>query len=376
MTSSALPPETGDEAPIDAEFEPAPSAPQSDKASGRGPGWAAFGGLGLIALVSLILAAAGAGLIPGLAPGTSKVAALETRLSELETARTASNDQATEQAAEISALKGRADSLRADRTRSVTDLRALRDEIDEIQTDLAALQRARVATLADEGTSDGTGSSNLAALETRISALEDALVSQLDGYNLALDLMKTRVDALEEKAGAEGLTATAATNSRTEAALALSAIEAAARRGRPFLSAHQRLQAAMPGNEAVSALAPVAPKAIPTLTELTADLPQLIDAALDQEAESSTGGSGWMRSLFGDGIQVRRDGATTTRDHLSLASAALDSGELAETIEHIRAIDADLQPVFTDWLQNAQDRHLLEETLEALRLTMIAEERP
>lgn len=378
MTSSSLPPDSGDDLPIDAEFEPAAPKSGADVSPGKGPGWAAFGGLGLIALAGFVLAAASAGLIPGFQPGAGKVSDLENRVDAFEAAQSGTADQATNQAAEIAALKGRADSLRADRTRTVTDMRALRDEIDAIQADLAALQRARVATLAEEasdGDSPGT-SASLAALETRIAALEDALVSQLDGYNLALDLLKSRLDALEEKAGSETLTAKAANNNRTESALALSAIEAAARRGRPFLSAHQRLAAAMPGNDAVANLASVASKAVPTRSDLTAAFPALVDEALDREAQSASGGSGWMRSVFGDGIQVRRKDAVTTRDHLDLARTALDGGELAETIEHIRAIDADLQPVFTDWVQNAEDRHLLEETLEALRLTMIAEERP
>ena len=378
MTSSSLPPDSGDDLPIDAEFEPAAPKSGADVSPGKGPGWAAFGGLGLIALAGFVLAAASAGLIPGFQPGAGKVSDLENRVDAFEAAQSGTADQATNQAAEIAALKGRADSLRADRTRTVTDMRALRDEIDAIQADLAALQRARVATLAEEasdGDSPGT-SASLAALETRIAALEDALVSQLDGYNLALDLLKSRLDALEEKAGSETLTATAANNNRTESALALSAIEAAARRGRPFLSAHQRLAAAMPGNDAVANLASVASKAVPTRSDLTAAFPALVDEALDREAQSASGGSGWMRSVFGDGIQVRRKDAVTTSDHLDLARTALDGGELAETIEHIRAIDADLQPVFTDWVQNAEDRHLLEETLEALRLTMIAEERP
>lgn len=378
MPSSSLPPETGDDLPIDAEFEPAAQKPGPDKSPGSGPGWAAFGGLGLIAVSGFALAAAGTGLIPGFQPGAGKVADLETRIDAFEATQSTTTNQATSQAAEIAALKGRADSLRADRTRSVTDMRAVRDEIDAIQADLAALQRARVATLADEASDDGNSipSADLAGLETRIAALEDALVSQLDGYNLALELLKSRLDRLEEKAGSESLTATAATNNRTDAALALSAIEAAARRGRPFLSAHQRLATAMPGNDAVASLASLAPKAVPTRSDLIAALPALIDGALNREAQSASDGSGWMRSVFGDGIQVRRKDAVTTRDHLDRASAALEGGELTETIEHIRAIDADLQPVFTDWLQNAEDRYLLEETLEALRLTMIAEERP
>lgn len=378
MTSSSLPPETGDDLPIDAEFEPAETKPVSEPRNRRGPGWMAYAGLAAIALIGLVLSAANAGLIPGFHPGAGQVTALESRIDTLAATQSTNADQAVGQNAEIAALKGRADSLRADRTRTVTDMRAIRDEIDAIQTDIAALQRARVASLA-EGAGDTGGSSSsadIAALNARISAVEDALVSQLDGYNLALDLLKSRLDSLEEKAGAESLTATAATNSRTEAALALSAIEAAARRGRPFLSAYQRLNAAMPENDAVRRLSPISTKAIPTQTDLIETFPALIDDALDLEASANSSGTGWMRGLFGDGIQVRRKNAVTTRDHLDRATTALTSGELSETIEHIRAIDADLQPVFTDWVQNAEDRHLLEETLEALRLTMIAEERP
>ena len=377
MTSSSLPPETGDDLPIDAEFEPADTTPAAEQKSGRGPGWTAFFALGLFAVAGFALSAANSGLIPGFKPGERKLNSLETRIDALSATQTSNTENAVSQGAEIAALKGRADSLRADRTRTVTDMRAIRDEVEAIQADIAALQRARVASLAEDGSdASSTSSESVAALDARISAIEDALVSQLDGYNLAIDLLKTRLDALEEKAGSESLTATSATNNRTEAALALSAIEAAARRGRPFLSAYQRLNTAMPGNNAVRSLSSVSSKAVPTRADLTATLPALIDQALDQDAQARSGGSGWMRDLFGDGIQVRRKDAVTTRDHLDRATAALEAGELSDTIEHIRAIDADLQPVFTDWVQNAEDRHLLEETLEALRLTMIAEERP
>ena len=83
-----------------------------------------------------------------------------------------------------------------------------------------------------------------------------------------------------------------------------------------------------------------------------------------------------MRGLFGDGIQVRQSGEVTTGDQLDAAAAALQVGDLGNAIQSVRALEANLQPVFTDWLDNADNRLLLEETLEALRLTMIAEERP
>lgn len=378
MSDSSLPPSPGDDMPIDAEFEPAKPAPAAKKARGSGPGWIPFGVLGGITLLSLILSAASMGFVPGLSPASDRFEALETQVSNLQTTGTSQSTRSESLASEITDLSARADSLRADRTRTVTELRALSEEIGTLQADVSALQRARVASLAEAG--DGTAPTevapDLSSVETRLAALEDAMVTQLGTYDSALEALKLRVADLEIQASSEGLTAATSSNNRTEAALALSAIEAAARRGRPFLNAYEKLEAAMPGNSAVQNLGSISTKAVPTLSDLTATFPALMDRALDIDAETSSTGSSWMRSLFGDGIQVRRKDAITARDHLNRAFAALEARELAETIEHIQAIDSNLQPVFTDWVQSAQDRHMLEETLEALRLTMIAEERP
>lgn len=378
MPTSPLPPLPGEEVPIDAEFEPA--AVKSTKTGQRpgGPGWVAYGVLFLVAFSSFLLAALGSGLVPGFTPGSDDLDQLRTEIASQETTRTTQQTELDGLAGSITDLTSRADSLRADRTRTVTELRALRDEIETLRADVSALQRARVASLGEtpDQPSVTSESPDLTAIDSRLSALEDALVTQVGDYETRLEALKLRVAELEAQANAEGLTAATSSNNRTEAALALSAIEAAARRGRPFLSAYQRLETAMPGNAAVEKLAPVSTRAVPPLSDLRDRFPALMDTALDRDAEAQSGTAGWMRTLFGDGIQVRQKDAVTARDHLDRAKVALDTGDLAASLEHIRALDSNLQPVFTDWLQDAGDRYQLEETLEALRLTMLAEERP
>ena len=378
MTDTTLPPLSQDDTPIDAEFEPAPPSEPETSERRRGPGWLVVGLSFLTAFIALVLAAATAGYVPGFKPGTGP---LENVRSDLATVQTNLDQDLSETAAlstDIATLESRADSLSADRTRTNADLRNLRTEIETLQADISMLQRARVASLAEAGdaSSSSEGSPDLSSLSARMTAIEDALVTQLGTYETSLESLKTRVTDLEAQAASEQLNAASASNARTEAALALSAIEAAARRGRPFLAAQQKLAAAMPNNDAVSRLAPIAPKAIPTLADLRDAFPPLLDTALDASARAEGGNSGWMRQIFGDGIQVRREGDVTTGDHLDRAKAALDAGELSESMEHIRAADPNIQPVFTDWLNNAEDRHLLEQTLEALRLATIAEERP
>ncbi|MEL6691900.1 MAG: hypothetical protein AAFQ12_02555 [Pseudomonadota bacterium] len=383
MTESSLPPSARDEAPIDAEFEPAALSEPKKTKTHSGPGWFAFGLLGLTSAIAIVLAAASAGFVPGFHPGAGPVKTLETELANLKSTGEAQTGANSTNASEIETLKTRADSLQADRTRAVTDIRALKREIETLQADISTLQRARIASIADEGEPDtetqpgpNADLANLSALEARVTSLEDALVSRLGTYEATLETLRTRLAELEAQAETETLTAADSSNARTEAALALSAIEAAARRGRPFISAHQRLVAAMPSNQAVGRLAGIASNATPTVADLRAAFPSLRTKALDQDAQDEGGASGWMRGLFGDGIQVRQSGEVTTGDQLDAAEAALRAGDLGNAIQSVRALDTNLQPVFTDWLDNADNRLLLEESLEALRLTMIAEERP
>ncbi|MEO1554650.1 MAG: hypothetical protein AAFR82_12030 [Pseudomonadota bacterium] len=375
MSDPSLSPSSNDDDPIDAEFEPAQRTESSGLLARSGPGWLAYL---VLATICLGVSVYGAGLIPGFKPGSSDLAALQSEITTIQAAEDTQTTQAAALETDIAALKSRADNLQADRTRAVTDIRGLREEIEALRADISSLQRARIASIAEPSEEDAETPErpDLSAITTRLTSVEDALISQLTDYDNALGLLKTRVEALEAKAAEEALTSGTSANARTEAALALSAIEAAARRGRPFLSAHQRLAAAMPGNQAIGRLAPLATDPIPTLSDLSGTLPELTDRALDQDARSAGTGNSWMRQVFGDGIQVRRDGELTTTDHLRGAETALAAGDLGTAIEQIRALDADLQPVFTDWLNNADNRLMLEQTLEALRLTMIAEERP
>ncbi|MHA7898893.1 MAG: COG4223 family protein [Henriciella sp.] len=375
MSDPSLNPSSGDEAPIDAEFEPAAPPPKESRRQRSGPGWIAFSGL---AVICLGLSAYSAGLIPGMSPDSAQFGAVEANLDSLSTSQTEAAEITDALTTDIAALKSRADGLQADRTRLVTELRAVRDEIETLESDISTLQRARIAGLAeaDETDTPALELPDLSAMEGRVTALEDTLVTQLGSYDSALELLKARLSELETQAQAERLTSASDSNARTEAALALSSIEAAARRGRPFLTAQQKLATAMPGNQAIERLATIAPNPVPTIADLQSRLPALIEQALDQDALNEGTSQSWMRRIFGDGIQVRRTGEVTTRDQLTSAEAALNSGDLAASIAQVRAIDADLQPVFTDWLNNADDRLMLEQTLEALRLTMIAEERP
>lgn len=378
MTESSLPPLPTDDAPIDAEFEPAARDDTAPPRHAGGPGWMAFGGLGVLTLSALGLAAATAGFVPGFQPGSHVIDSVQSELASVQTGLNEDESKTETLNTEIAALQARADSLSADRTRASTDFRNIRTEIEILQADISVLQRARVASLADGNTSSGASGDgpDLTALATRVTAIEDALVTQLGTYESALENLKTRLNDLESQAASDGLNAANATNVKTEAALALSAIEAAARRGRPFLSAQQKLATALPGNEAVTRLAPLASQAIPTLSDLRASFPALVQTALDTSARAEGRSSSWIRGVFGDGIQVRKQGEVTSSDYLDRARTALDAGELAESIEHIRAAGPEIQPVFTDWMDNAENRHMLEQTLEALRLTMIAEERP
>ena len=364
--------------PIDAEFEPV-SAPRRTRAvTSSGPGWLTILALGAVSFGGFGLAAVSAGMMPGIpgpAPRTdgleaslasvqSELAALRTQVTDLEAGLAQSNareDISTAQAEKIAGL-----------SRSLTTVQS---RLNSLQTDLSDIE-TRLAETPAESLARPVVASPDPAILSRLETLEQALVNQPQ------DAPPTDAPSIEAQSPEEAKPLppedpqSPPDTSASDAALALSAIEAAARRGTAFQVAYQRLTVAMPDFPGLQRLAPIAASGASTLSELRDQFTLFKRAALDREAATSGAGPGWMRTLFGDGITVRRAGTVTASDRLDAAETALADGDIKTAIREIEALDPDIQSVFTDWLKDARNRQTLEDVLESLRLAMIAKDRP
>ena len=405
MSDTPLPPATGDSAPIDAEFEPAAPKSKKTKPDKRsGPGWTAFGGVTLISLVSLAIAAAASGFIPGLSKGEDQIEPLKTELAALKVEENLNREAIAKLNKDVERANELQRQVRTYRAEVDQRLNDLEGALGVLETDLAALPTSEVAPVAvtkenesstEEIIAETDPSDNVqtADFEARFTALEDQLAGlalsatqsddmplplndELEAIEADITALKERLDAVETELAETPDPIEMRNNANEQAALALSAIEAAARRGRPFVAAHQRLETALPGNAAVARLEPLSTEAVATLADLRRDFPDLTSEALAADPAGNSGASGWMRSIFGDGVTVRREGETVLKDQLDEAAKQLQAGDLGRTIDQIEALDPAVQTVFTDWLDNARKRQTLEDTLEALRLTMISKDRP
>ena len=196
MSDPSLSPSSNDDDPIDAEFEPAQRTESSGLPARSGPGWLAYL---VLATICLGVSVYGAGLIPGLKPGSSDLAALQSEITTIQAAEDTQTTQAAALETDIAALNSRADTLQADRTQADPDIRGLREEIEALRADISSLQRARIASIAEPSDEDAETPDrpDLSAITTRLTSVEDALISQLTDYDNALGLLKTRVEALE-----------------------------------------------------------------------------------------------------------------------------------------------------------------------------------
>lgn len=374
MTDTGLPSDT--EAPIDAEFEPAQPVSTAQKLR-MGPGWRAFGLVCLLFLVSAGLILANYGLIPGLKPRGSETEALQARIVKAE-----ADLQARTQSLE--SLQASVEESLAELNRLNSNIQGVSNAVDSLREDMDALEATPVTS---------TQAPNPESIDpliiSRLEALEASLANSAgeetnsSGETIVLDdqltILRAEIDALradlEQAQQAPAPIPEPVTNT-AEAALALSSIEAAARRGRPFLSGYQQLAEALPNQRSVAALAPLAATGAPTLASLNDQFPALERRALDADAEAMGEAAGFMRGIFGDSLKVRRDGEVSSADLLDAASLALESGDLANAIAELEKLTPGPKAVFGDWLEKANGRLTLENTLEALRLTMIAKARP
>ncbi len=376
MTDTTSPPNPDDDAPIDAEFEPALSR-QSSRSRRRSPGWLAFLVLGSLSFLSFALAAVAFGLIPGL---KAEITTLRAERDIAQEARTALALEITNNNAKLRVLN----TALKDTSGSVAIIENLIEAMQNSVDELSA--RPALASATDPETGEAVLTPVNPLVLDRLEMLENAIsvfpsagptTGETDALIAQIAELRLEMERLHEVGDHSTLLpVTEAENPDAAAALALSAIEAAARRGQPFQSGYQRLVTAMPDNREVKTLELLARTGAPTLADLREQFSELARRALDVEAVRIGGGASWMRSIFGDGITIRRTGENGAADAINGAKASLSQGDLPAAIAQIETLETDVQSVFTDWLDNARKRQSLEDGLEALRLAMIAKDHP
>ncbi|RIJ30556.1 COG4223 family protein [Henriciella mobilis] len=374
--------------PIDAEYEPAdpaetPSTSETPKKSG-GPGWISLTFVGLLALGALGLSVWSSGLLdttdlPG--PNDTALEDLRDQQADLQT-RIANVSAQVEGLidridSEITRIDGQIASLPSAAPAESTDLP------EGLDARLAGLE-AQIVTLTESQTSgidparidaieraleranQGGGASNaqLVSLRTELETLRSELATlEATQRDLATELNDVRTDSAA---------AQRASTSAVSASLALSAIQAAANRGETFEAEYRQLREARPDDPDIQALSSLAQIEVPTLAALKAEFRRLQNAAAARDTEDASG-MGWVSTVFGDSVSVRRTSSDSdTADRLADAEAALARDDLAIAIDAVENLPGTTKPIYQTWLADARRRARLEQSLEELRLKLIA----
>jgi hypothetical protein len=336
------------EEPIDAQFEPAPD-PLPAAAKSVSPGWSG------VAIAAIIAALVGAGggifghdlILPG------KTAALE---------------------AELAALTAQ----QADFERRISEMPEASDDLSSLMGDVSSNSRALNELLAS-----GAGIPAVESLTARIEALEN--IEPGDGATptealRTITALEARIAALETAATTPAPlpqpTAEPEEDRQAEAALALSAIESAARRGTGFEADYRTLRAAAPSNQTVRRLAPYV-SGVPTSSKLQADFAAMRAAVTaagktDAAAQAPQSQLSWLNRVFGDAVTVRpankRENPVTTA--LDASSKALAAGDLAASVKALSTLEGSAASAAQDWTRQANRRITLEAVLEDVRLSL------
>lgn len=387
--------------PIDADFEPAPEETgRSQGGPSGGPGW-------LGALV-LSLFAAGLGGLLGMA-GTRFLANTSTNPGMVETRLKAMEAGQEEVSIRLARTIREKDGLKA-------SMSALATEMDELAKheggapaaiDIAALAslQQRISALESIDTSGEVSpedvSRAVASLETRLDRLarsveqleeapggvevervievetklaelrddlnEAKLSNSRDAEQLAGLIEGMRQDEAAARGAAEAASQTA------DMARAVSAIEAASRRGGGFTPELRTLRSAMPEDASVRQLASISDNGAPTVAQLQTSFEAARSKAEAVIPDASEAGLSWLNRAFGDAVSVRRlDGEDSEPDAiLAKASDTLATGDLAATLELVNQLDGPPADAMADWTEQANRRITLEAALEALQRRLL-----
>lgn len=239
---------------------------------------------------------------------------------------------------------------------SAQALATLEKDLAQIKQDLATL-RQDVAGFRQE---TGTFKQDEAALKQDMAGLRASMTNLdqlVEGQREALD--KAKAEATKRSV-AEQQTALAA--ARASAAIGIAArLSSAVQSGLPYVQDLELLAPFAKDDpklaEAVTALQPQAAGGVTARAVLVADFPAIAKAALaDDLADDSFGQRllGKLRSL----VSLRRVGAdvegTSAEAQLARAEAALEAGNLAQTVELVKALPAQTRRATASWLSRAE----------------------
>ena len=397
MTDDSAPEDDviGSTEPIDADFEPAPedSSGTGRRASG-GPGW-------LGALV-LSLFAAGLGGILGMAgtrfiadtstnPGAvgARIDALQAEQEDISIrlARAlreqggldAGLDTLAEQVEALSAREpsgsGADPSIVEDLSRRIAALESVDPSGEVSPEDLSRavaslesrLDRLAGSVEALQETPEGVAVERVIEIETRLAELRDDLSQAKLSSSRDAEKLAGLIEGMrQDEADARG--AAAAASQTADLARAVSAIEAASRRGGGFAPELRTLRTLMPNDPSVRQLGPIAETGAPGMAELQAAFATARAEARTVLDARPANGLGWLNRTFGDAVSVRRaDGQDDDPSALlDRAGEAMDAGNLDLALELTGQLDGAPADAMSGWTELANRRITLEAALEAL----------
>lgn len=294
----------------------------------------------LTAQVSALIGVGDGQPVPGATANASPLGALLGRINRLErivrddadAPRTTRQMQRTlnrlsEQAADLSRT---ADQLTAGLNRQQSALTALETGLVAANGDIAALRAARPASPASAPAAEGA-----AALPVGDPVLAAAAVART--------------------------------------LHALSAVEAAARAGRPFVNRQRALAILMPGDRDVAALAEIAARGAPSLDRLRRDFAVAARRADEAAARRSDDGWNWLRAAVSGVIALDRPGDADEAVATAIQSArrSIEVGDARGAVDALDGLGA-VPPAFGPWRLRALRRIELDERLAILNARLTA----
>ncbi|RIJ23956.1 hypothetical protein D1224_06820 [Henriciella barbarensis] len=391
-------PQTPTTDPIDAEFEPAESETAQEthadekparKSSSGGPGWLSLLFVMLVAFGALGLSLWSSGLLQkGLEPDETAtgLAAMTDRQGELASRIDTLEQQLTEVSARIDRLSGDVEALGAAAPTSATPAEA--SAVDEgaladLATRIEALEEAQENQPASTSSIDPQ---RVADLEAALQSLDSesaptsaeiaALKQEVSSLRARVQQLASAQSALEEAGAETSRRAEDARRSATtaaESALAIASIENAIATGASFQASAKRLLALQPASDAAAALERLSRGPVPSLAMLQGRFDELKADALDRDSQAA-GEPGWVDTIFGDMVSVRRgSGASIVPEILSQAEAALEAGDLEEAISTLEGLPEESRAVYADWLTYARNRVDAQSAIDVLRLEFAAQ---